>query len=282
MKGIIALDIDGTITVEHHSLPIAVANYLASLVNSGWQIVFITGRTFGWGYKVLKTLPFKYYFAVQNGAIILEMPTRKVISKRYLERSVIPKMDEVCRDEPSDYVIYAGFEYNDVCYYRPRRFSRELSNYLKRRTAQLKETWFPVDVFEEMPLDAFASVKCFGQQPSAKRLAEKIEQHLGLHVPLIRDPFDEDYFIAQATHPLISKGKALEDLIVKAGLKGIVIAAGDDRNDLSMLAAADIKVVMATAPEEILQLADIIAPPAFSEGIIKGLEQAIKLFREKV
>lgn len=281
IKGLIALDIDGTITVEHHTLPAAVVQYMSTLVKSGWGLVFITGRTFGWGYEVLKSLPFQYYFAVQNGAIILEMPSRRVVARRYLDRSVIPKMNEVCRDEPSDFVVYAGFEHDDICYFRPKRFSSELSSYLERRVNTLKEKWCPVETFEEMPIDAFASVKCFGSHSSALRLVEKIEQQVGLHVPLIRDPFDESYFVAQATHPEISKGRALQDLMGITGHLGAVIAAGDDRNDRSMLDVAHIKVVMETAPEEILQLADIVAPTAAEEGIIKGLEDALKLYREK-
>lgn len=280
MKGIIALDIDGTITVEHHTIPLAVANYLTLLATEGWQFIFITGRTFSWGYEILKTLSFPYYFAVQNGAILIEMPWRRVISKKYLDRSIIIMMDEICQDEPSDFVIYAGFEHRDVCYYRPKCFSTDLLNYLKRRITALKEVWIPVDSYDEMLLDSFASIKCFGQNQSAVHLAEKIEEKLGLHVPYIRDPFDESYFVVQATHPKVNKGQALSDFIIKGGQMGAVIAAGDDYNDLPMLEAADIKVVMATAPKELLQLADVIAPPAAEEGIILGLQEAIRLHRE--
>ena len=58
--------------------------------------------------------------------------------------------------------------------------------------------------------------------------------------------------------------------------EGIVIAAGDDYNDITMLKSADITVVMSTAPTEILALADIVAPPAVEMGIIEGLGKAVK------
>ena len=45
MKGIIALDIDGTITVEHHSIEPEVVRYLSGLAAEGWKMIFITGRT---------------------------------------------------------------------------------------------------------------------------------------------------------------------------------------------------------------------------------------------
>lgn len=275
-KGIIALDIDGTITAEHHQLPAAVGNYFSKLTASGWLLIFITGRTFQWGIEVLKTLDFPYYFAVQNGAIILEMPSQKIVSKKYLDRSIFDTMDLICCNELSDYVVYGGYEYGDQCYFRPKRFSAEMLNYVEHRVNTLKEIWSPLESYQEMPINTFASIKCFGKYPDAMRLAQKIETQLDLHVPLIRDPFNGNYFVVQATHPRISKGQAFKDIISMAGHQGLIIAAGDDLNDLSMLKLADIKVVMANAPEELLKLADVIAPPATEEGIIEGLQQAIQ------
>lgn len=274
MKGTIALDIDGTLTNGPH-LPPRVIDYLQSLVDGGWRLVFITGRTFKSGYETLKPLPFTYYFAVQNGAIILQMPERRIISKRYLDRSILNEMDNICKEEPSDFVVYSGFENQDCCFYRPKNFTTELMTYLTRRIESYNEIWKPVESYQEMTLETFPSIKCFGFYSSAKILAKRIEERLGLHVPLIKDPFGADYYVVQATHARISKGQALQDLITRTGERGRVIAAGDDYNDESMLKVADVKVVMATAPEGLLNLADFIAPSAVEEGIIRGLDAAI-------
>jgi HAD superfamily hydrolase (TIGR01484 family) len=274
MRGTIALDIDGTLTDSHH-LPPNVIVYLKSLIDCGWRLVFITGRTFQSGFKTLENLPFTYYFAVQNGAIILEMPSKRVLSKKYLDRSIVKEMEAICRDEPSDFVVYSGFENQDQCYYRPEKFSPDLLDYLNRRKTTFEEVWHPLESFEQLPLDFFPSVKCFGLYPSAMSLTERIENNLGLHVPLIRDPFNMEYFVVQATHAKISKGQALEDVIAATGERGKVIAAGDDYNDESMLKVADVKVVMATAPQDLLLKADVVAPAASEEGIIAGLEAAI-------
>ena len=276
MLGTIALDIDGTITAERHRLPRGVVAYLSQLAHMGWRFVFITGRTFSWGYSVLKELDFPYYLAVQNGAIILEMPSRTILCKQYLDKGVFEAMDEICRHEKTDYVLYGGVEYGDICYFRPEFFSKNMLTYVQQRTAAIKENWHPVSSYEDIDISEFPSIKCFGDQESALRISEKI-QVLGLCAPPIRDPFDENYFVVQATHSKICKGQALQDLsrLFPEGL-GKVVAAGDDLNDITMLAAADIKVVMATAPPEMLQLADIVAPPASEEGIIEGLRQALQ------
>ena len=275
MKGTIALDIDGTLTNEVDSIPQDVVHYLAHLHAAGWQQIFITGRTFSLGYKILKALPFPYYFAVQNGALILDMPSQRIVTKKYMEHDILPAMEVICDHEPTDFVIYSGFEHNDHCYYRPQHFDKELLEYLKYRQHLLSETWEPVNSFRDLPIDSFPSIKCFGKIDSVERIIEKIEEQLNLHVPPIRDPFNPTYFIAQATHPDINKGQALKDFLKAVGKKGPIIAAGDDNNDRTMLEAAEIKVVMATAPKNLLDLADIIAPSAEEHGIIHGLELAI-------
>lgn len=275
MRGTIALDIDGTLT-DGADLPLNVISYLKSLAENGWRLVFITGRTFQSGHKTLKSLPFIYYIAVQNGAIILEMPSQRIISKRYLDRSIFKEMESICHDEPSDFVVFSGYENNDQCYYRPSHFSPKLMEYLHRRIECYEETWHPLDSYDELDLEVFPSIKCFGHYDSANALSRRIEERLGLHVPLIRDPFELDYYVVQATHPRISKGQALNDLISKIGERGLVIAAGDDYNDVSMLEAANVKIVMATAPIDMLEKADIIAAAASKEGIIIALEAAVK------
>lgn len=281
MKGLIALDIDGTVTLPGQPIPNEVVSYLNELSREHWQILFVTGRTFQWGYEVLKVLPFPYYLAVQNGAITLEMPSRKILLKKYLDKSIIPSMQKICEEEPTDFVIYAGYEYDDLCYYRPCHFADPLHQYLKARATQMKEVWLELATFDELKLEHFPSVKCFGISSAAEKVAQRIEQTLGLHVPVIRDPFNENYFVAQATHPQVNKGQALSDLSALLSYNGGVIAAGDDYNDLTMFAKADIKVVMQTAPLDIKQMADIIAPSAAVNGIIEGLKKALQLYSKR-
>lgn len=278
IKGLIALDIDGTITAEMREIPERVVHYFKELSAKGWLFVFITGRTFDFGYTVLQTLPFEFYYAVQNGAILLSMPDGKILIKKYLDLSVIPAMEKICLEEPSDFVIYAGLEFNNLCFYRENHFSHTLLHYLKERQKAFSEQWVDLSSFDDLPIQEFPSLKCFGDYASSIQIAENIEKMLGLHVPVIKDPFCKDYYVVQATHPRVSKGSILKDLTDWLDYKGKVVAAGDDLNDLSMFEVAHIKIAMENAPEELRAKADIIAPSATRGGIIEGLSQAIEAF----
>lgn len=280
-KGLIALDIDGTITVDMKPIPLKVIEFLCEIKAQGWDFVFITGRTFDFGYKVLKELPFKYYYAVQNGAILFEMPKQTIISKKYLNSSIFSVMDKITQKNPSDYVIYAGFEHQNDCYYRPKKFSEDLRGYLKKRCEAFHEKWIELDSFDKLPVKEFPSIKLFGEWDLANELAVGIEKQLNLHVPVIKDPFSSQMYVVQATHPEVSKGEVLKDLIKKGCYQGDVIAAGDDLNDLSMFLEADLSIAMGGAPDMLKANAQVHASSAHEMGIIEGLKEAIALLERK-
>ena len=280
MKGVIALDIDGTITADANQLSKNVAVYLTSLAVEGWRFFFLTGRSFQWGFRTLSELPFPFWLAVQNGALLLEMPARKVIGKKYLTPVIFPYMEQICQGEPCDFVIYSGYENQDACYFRPHKFSPQIAHYLQERRTFLNERWLPLNSFQELEVENFPSIKCFGSWQDLERVKQKIEKLLQLHAPMVKDPFDPAYYVLQATKTEVDKGQALKQLVALSGKREIVIAAGDDQNDLAMFEWADIKIAMATAPQSLLEKADIIAPAASEEGIVKGLQEAIHRIRK--
>lgn len=275
-KGILALDIDGTLTAEAHALDPDVIKMLHSLADDQWLLIFITGRPFQWGFKTLQALTFPYALAVQNGALLLDMPSQAILNRNYLTKDILSPFENVCKREGTDFVIYSGLENLEQCYYRPNRLPQEILSYVLERTAYLGENWIPLDSFSALPVPDFSSVKCFAKQKEAFALSRRIEQELRLPAPPIKDPYNPDYYVVLATHPHATKGEILRQFIALSGSKGPVIAAGNDTNDASMMEVADCRIVMADAPESLLEVADIIAPPAVELGIIQGLHEAIK------
>ncbi|MCB1148867.1 MAG: HAD family phosphatase, partial [Chlamydiia bacterium] len=254
-------------------IPIEVADYLKSLSGQGWEILFITGRTLARTRRMLGAFKFTYHIAVQNGAQIFEMPSEKRIVKRFLPEGALPEIVALTLDDPMGVVLYAGDIQKDICYYCPADFSEELMDYVLRRAETFGEEWKAVDDILRFESADFPALKLIGPYPELERVCRKSR----LDIPVIRDPFGKGMFVAQGTAPGTNKGSALENFQRWLDGHQKTIVAGDDRNDLPMLAKADVKVVMATAPREVLLVADIVAPPAAELGIIEGLEKAIGL-----
>lgn len=275
MLGFIAIDIDNTLTAELEGIPRRVHLYLEELVEKGWKLGFVTGRTFDFSQKVLKELAFPYQLAVYNGALILDMPSKKILQRYYLKKEVLSLLEDLNPTQALDFVVYAGYEHQDACFYRPQRFNEELLVYAETRQRKKSERWHPVESFHPLEFESFPSVKYFGKREEMRALVYAIEEHLGLHAPLCQDASQPSYDILQITDSRANKGEALQ-FLGEFHQADCLIAAGNDENDYPMLKRADWRVVMADAPQYLLDLADVIAPPASEEGIVVGLKAAIK------
>lgn len=275
MRGVLALDIDGTLTNQAHELPTNVMRELIRLANEGWTLFFVTGRTFKWAFPLFKDFGVPYYLALQNGALLLKMPERQIIAKHYLNAEILEKVSGYS----PDYAIFSGFELDDKVYYRKDRFSKEELEYLDYRKHLLRELWIDMTDFSGLPFSSFASLKWIGGQAKLEKIIRDVEEKCYLHVPLNRDPVRPGYFVAQGTHPHATKGQVLKDWReLSSKFSGPIIAAGDDSNDLPMLLEADVKIVMEGSEEELLQVATFVAPPVHREGIIQGLKWAIEKY----
>lgn len=275
--GVIASDIDGTLIVGTEELPDQIVTFLSQLHEQGWTFIFLTGRTFTYGYHTLKKLPFPYYFCVQNGATVFEMPAKQVLLQRYLSPELLPSLEKIAEEEKVECAIYTGISHGHRVLYRSKRYSSDLREYLDKRQKVFMEEWVSVDEFAHGHITDFPAVKFFGNHEAVTQVAKRVETELHLHIPVVRDPFCEGYYLAQGTHKEVNKGKILQELIQQRKLKGPLIAAGDDKNDISLLEVADVGIVMANAPPELLRLGTLVAPPVEKMGIISGLKHAITL-----
>jgi hypothetical protein len=273
-KGWIALDIDGTITLDKYSVPKPVTDYLRELSRGGWNIALATGRPFAFAKMALSEFDFPYIFMAQNGSIALEMPSEKILFKNYISSDLVQLVERAYEGLLTDFLVYAGYEKGDFCYWRPKRYSDEDLHYLEDLQKRQKESWQAVDQF--LDLDDFPLIKCFGNLAGMNRIAKALRGTGKFQVAKIRDPFVKGYYLLLVTDQKASKGSALKEVFKIKGRGRKVIAAGDDENDISLLQAADLKIAMAHAPESLQEVATFIAPPTQDHGIIHALKMALR------
>lgn len=281
MKGWIALDIDGTITLDKYSVPKPVTDYLRDLHRDGWRIAMATGRPFRFASMALAEFDFPYVFLCQNGSVALEMPSRKVLFKRYLGWDAIGWIEQAFEGIDSDFIVYMGVEKNDLCYFRPNRFSPEERPAIEAWQTVQKEKWEGVREFTPDLLPSFPLAKCFGLFDRMEIIAKRLNAMGRFQVALMKNPFDPTGSLILITDSKASKGLSLQEVFRIFGRGPLVIAAGDDENDISMLRAADIKIAMSHAPDVLQEFADILAPPTSKMGIIHALHMAIENGKSK-
>lgn len=273
-KGWIALDIDGTLTEDKYSIPPEVCLFLKSLHEKKWKIVITTGRTASFAMNAIRCLHFPLTFCAQNGSVVVDLPSKEVLHSRYMESSALEALEKVFDDEPTDFLMYSGVEKGDFCYWRSTHFDREQSLYIEDLKNRQVEDWHQVPTFDPHHLPRFPMAKAFGHKDLMQPIEEKLRATGFFQTALIRDPFKADYFLLLITAKGVSKGSTLKFMMDQEASKPYSIAAGDDENDRSMFEVVDFKIVMQTAPEQLLKLADYVAKPAADLGIIQALQYA--------
>ncbi len=263
---LLALDIDGTVT-EGTALTPKIAEYLNTLE---CKVIFLTGRTFSFAVKTISSLKRPYTLVVQNGAITLQMPERKVIARNLLSKDLALAIDPLFHRRGYGFLVESGAENEDICYYKKEDFTPEVQKYLAYRQTLCPEKWTPIPAFNTLPVETFAAGKYFAPQREAEEIKAEIDKLADLNVVVLRDPFRRGYFLGQVMNKNASKAHALRAL----NLNAKVIAAGDDYNDFGMLEMADVKIVMKKSPEKLLKIADYLSDPG--DGLVSWIEEARK------
>ncbi|MBE0466620.1 MAG: HAD-IIB family hydrolase, partial [Candidatus Desulforudis sp.] len=83
------------------------------------------------------------------------------------------------------------------------------------------------------------------------------------------------YFL-EFSHPLATKGRALEHLAGHYGIpREAVMAVGDGYNDLDMIEYAGLGVMMANAREEVKRYADYVTGSNDADGVAEAVERFV-------
>lgn len=272
MNKILALDIDGTLSYDKKTIPPNLIRYLTDLSFKGWKVLFLTGRTFALAEPILRECHFPYLLGVQNGVILLEMPAKKLIAATYITKSYLAIIENIIREFPLDFMIYEGVENGDIAYYRPHLLPKDICEHIRSVLATKPGIWKEVQEYNLQDIQYIAMLKVYGKPEALLPLKKKLNS-LDLTVTMVRDSFSNKYHLLQITHKHASKLAAL-DIVSKNN--DLIIAAGDDHNDMDMLKRATLSIAPESAEKAIQQVASLITGPLEEKGLYIALKTAIK------
>ncbi|MDE3055250.1 MAG: HAD family phosphatase [Verrucomicrobiota bacterium] len=274
----LALDIDGTITKDPHTIPAAILNRLTQFAAEGWHIAFVTGRTLRFARMALSDFKIPHLLIPQNGSGALWMPEERIICKHFLSFSDIAEIEQLLQPANPGLLIYRGFTANDRCYVREGSFPLAMMHEFEKWQEIQKERWIVVPKFRQEEIPEFAVAKCYGQEEEILRLFKAWRGEGKYQITLSRDPWIPGRAMLFISHPLASKGGVLKESLNLMNQKGPVIAAGDDHNDLTLFAVADFRIAMTHAPAELREKADLIVENnGDGLALIRALEKGIQV-----
>ena len=269
-KGIIALDLDGTLLASDKSLSQVNRDTLAQAAADGWAVVPTTGRFYGAIPQIVRELPFVRYAITVNGAEVADLENGNIVYKAEIPYKKVIEIMKFLDGYPLIYDIYQGGEafmtasmkekidiMTDDVHYRKmlkelRQPVDELKAFIAERKQNIQKTQF-------VTYDADVH----------KQLMEALPQKFSDIVLTVTAKNNIEINDTKA-----NKGQALWALADYLGVpRENTIAFGDALNDMAMIKAAGTGVAMANACEEIKAAADFITLSNDEDGVAYGINK---------
>lgn len=269
-KGIIALDLDGTLLNSHKTLSKKNLQALHKAVAEEWEIVPATGRFYEGMPQIIRELPFVRYVITINGAAVVDVQEGAVLYKAEIPWQQAVDIMKWLDARP---VIYD-------CYMQNRGWMTAAQMGMIDEVVEdahsrkmLHELRTPVD-----ELKAFLAKE--------KQMVQKIQfflKDVRLRSDMMRklEASFDDIMVSSALPQNVeinqSRANKAEALMALATYLGIeqskTIAFGDGLNDLPMIRAAGIGIAMKNGADDTKSAADWIAPGCDDDGVAAGIEK---------
>jgi 5-amino-6-(5-phospho-D-ribitylamino)uracil phosphatase len=250
---LIALDIDGTLLDSRWQVPEANREAIREAVERGIEVALVTGRRFDFARPVIEQIDSPVTLIVSGGALVKARDGRTLVS-RLLERDMAKDVLAVTRpwrhatalvfDRPrAAQVVHEGLDTTDV--HRRDYFDRNRDFIVETVPLEDALTEDPIQVmFSGRVEDMRALVDALARSAAAPRIAVAVTEYEA-----------RDFALVDVNRLGCTKGTALTAWAEAGGIdRNAIMAIGDNYNDLDMLHAAGLPVVMGNAVEPLKRL----------------------------
>lgn len=256
---IVALDMDGTLLHDDHTLSSPNAEAIRKAAAQGMEIVLCTGRS------PISTLPYLEQIGLEgvvithNGAATIASEGRRVLHRFDIPSAGLEPYIQYCRENGVHFDINTAF---DLYVDKLNELTPEMLDLYRQFLIEPKQFpgWTGLT-------DAPVKLTMSGQKDEMDRVEHELNQWTHEH-NFIRSG---DYFI-DIMHKDATKGNALKQLAAMRGVpREQVLAIGNYYNDMTMIQFAGLGVAMDNSPLEVKAAAQEITLSNNEDGVAATL-----------
>ncbi|UHA72648.1 Cof-type HAD-IIB family hydrolase [Paenibacillus sp. 481] len=255
----VALDMDGTLLHDDHSLSARNAETIREIAARGVEIVLCTGRSPDSTLPYLEQLGLEGTVITHNGASTVSSVGRELIHRYEMPHASLEPYIAYCREHDVLFDVNTTFVlYVDQLDKLPEDALHMYKEFLI--TPQQFPGWGGMD-------DNPVKLTLGGQ----KEEMDKVEQDLNLWTHELQYVRSGDYFI-DIMHPEATKGNALKQLAAQRGIpREQILAIGNYFNDVTMLQFAGMGIAMDNSPLEVKAAAQDVTLSNNDDGVHAAL-----------
>ena len=271
---LVAIDIDGTLLDSRWQLPDRNRDAIARAVDQGVEVAIVTGRRYDFAKPIIDLLPCAVTAIVSNGAIV-RASNGSTELRHLLPRAVAQSVLAATRayrdgvglifDRPCDgQVVFERIDWTNPSRRGYAERNREFLIEVDPLEAALSDD--PIQVFFNGRVGPMRTlVDTLRARPDAASFTVATTQYEA-----------RDFAMVDVLAPGCTKGAALAEWAGRRGYaRSEIFALGDNLNDLEMLEAAGVPVVMGNAVPELLARGWTVTATADDAGVADAIERFV-------
>jgi Cof subfamily protein (haloacid dehalogenase superfamily) len=272
---LIVSDIDGTLLNDDGEPGPETKKLIKELMDEGVLFSLATGRLHSAVTELAEELSLNGYIISLDGASIKEYKNDATIFESYLKTKHVQKAISISEELLVNIVLCHA---NSIYY---TEYNSLIPSLLSRYGALYKQ----INSYEDFISGTLEIVCASDAKNSIKQMEESFNfpYSIGCDTSYFRSKKNENIFYLEIRKAGSSKGKAFGRLIKHLSVKSSQAAViGDWYNDITMFQTKALKVAVANAIPELLNLADIVtAKTNNEEGVVEFLEMVLKSKKDK-
>ncbi len=267
---LVAIDIDGTLVTSENKLSVAVASLIRETQARGIGVTLVSGRAKMKMTPLLKELGLMLPYISSGGAHIIDPLNNLTILYRSLGQAETAEIVELARaaqvsiiSQEPDHLFYEGSV-------------EELDQLIAvSKIDAIGVGDFQVEILrvdDVLQANADPSKITLYGEPDLLLVIEKKLQLLNLPIYLT---YSVPTYL-EITRSGVNKGEALKLLAAYLAVPlERILVIGDGQNDISMFEIAGMAVAMGNAPDEVKEIANLVAPSNDEDGVVWVLRELV-------
>lgn len=270
-KTLYVSDMDGTLLGNDSLVSPRTSSVISDLSRRGALITVATARTPATVDTLLATTHTRCPAIVMTGAAQWDLRNRTLMNMHLFTPPAAADIASRFRAAGLDPFIYTVANPSHLDVYHGTAMNRSENDfYQERRHLALKQ--FHIGRAPE-PHENERTILMFdtGPSDSIRKLADELSGRSDCSVIAYPDIFSPDTSVIEVQTAGVSKAAAVGELARQLGADRIVVF-GDNLNDLSMMAVADVAVAVGNAQPEVKEAADIVIGPNSADSVAMFIE----------
>ncbi|MBN1293926.1 MAG: HAD-IIB family hydrolase [Candidatus Latescibacteria bacterium] len=275
-KGLLGIDVDGTLITDEGHISDAVYEALEKAVACGWEFVIASGRTYYAAKTVIDRFPFLRYAILSNGSCIMDVRDTSIVHMEILAPPLVKKVVEVTRQNGAIPALYSADVLNQTVYYDTVENACDFFSWYVSTDKRCVKIDDVLNYTEDI-----LQIGMIAARDIIFAIRDELE---GSETKVICLPFESPHFGGKNYDfwflQIVSKQATKHNALIRvAGWLGIpagrLIAVGDNYNDADMIRNADVGVAMGNAPDEIKQIAREVVGSNNGSGIVEVIDRFV-------